>query len=208
MKKRISIKTVLSGTAVLAVLFAWYGSNLATRAAEKRAIARIDELTENSTSTAELENEAGPTCGTWAGGVVYTAARGPRMIRWMDLDAFRRVTQVEIQHEENPDLVLALAAFKDLERVSFYNGRVAPSFRSPVSAELAGALYLFQALHPNVEVQHDYSESTAYHSLRNPRDQSSDDAVANFGKSGANSIGAALQQDVFMEDPFDDAGSQ
>ncbi|TWT79629.1 hypothetical protein CA13_10330 [Planctomycetes bacterium CA13] len=152
----------MSVVTTIAIGFAWYARNSATRTQEPRSLARIEELTENRTSIFDISDAVNHWCGTWSGGVVYTELRGPAFIRCLDLDAFRRVTHIEFQHEENPDLVVELDAFEELESVSCSNWTTRLSDRSQSAAELAGVLYLFRSTHPDVDVRYDGSNTTAY----------------------------------------------
>ena len=162
MTPRFSLRSALVAITVLALLFGWYARSTATRANELRKIDAIERLTRGGVTIVEDVSTIGRR-GTWNGAMVRVRDCGPRLLRPLQLDLTKRVIAVEFNNETNVDLLAQLQAFRELESLSFnYQSTyitVHPLKRSPESAELIGALRLYTALYPDVEV--DYPDKDA-----------------------------------------------
>ena len=161
MRIQISIRTAFFSLTMAAICMAWYAKNATTRSNELRSLKRIEELASGRVPVSDIGSAGKNWCGTWAGSVVYTEQRSPRPFHWLDLDAFRRVTHITFQHEQNPHLVAELNEFNAIESVSFYNTTMTLSSSESESAvKLASALDAYGTLHPEVDVQNNYSDLT------------------------------------------------
>ena len=79
-----------------------------------------------------------------------------------------------------------------------------PLRRSQSTAELAGALYLFRSLHPDIDVRYDGSETTAYQASQSSSDNPFGDI---FGETDDPSLIANDPfggRSVASDDPFSD----
>ena len=152
---RTSIRTLFVVVGLFALVFGWYCRAFQIRSSEKVALDSIGALCDDSFSVVRIE-DGGGACATWSGGVAYTQPSGPWGLQWLDLDAFRRVTVMEFQHESEVDILPLLTRFSELKSITFNNGFSA--YPSSDEAQLAGGLRVLSACNPALKVNFDFSQ--------------------------------------------------
>jgi hypothetical protein len=80
--------------------------------------------------------------------------RGPAFLRKLNLDAFKRVTRIEVQHEQNPEIIDIIGRFQHLDEVFFDNGSVyAGEDLPPEELDYLNAVRQFRSTNPMTEVR-------------------------------------------------------
>ena len=90
--------------------------------------------------------------------MIHIRDETPWFLRMFQLDAFKRVVEVNLYHETNIELISFLPAFRDLESVSFdYDPTYAATYPMRMDGKilrLIGAIRLYVSLFPSVEVDY------------------------------------------------------
>ena len=146
MPRRFSIRTILFGTAMVAIALSVYVHNANARAKEQES---IDAIVSFTSPGATIVSEPGVSYQT-DGGVIWLEQTGPSYGSFYGFDIFRRVTMVKLVGEIDARVVGQLRTFRSL-RIVWLN----PYYRREHAqrvAELRLAVTEFRQMSPNVEV--------------------------------------------------------
>jgi len=155
MKPRYTIKAALALTAGIASAFGWYAYSASAYRSELQAIASLDR--DGGVTEVVASGKGLGLCGSWTGAIIRYDETGPKILnavhRELGINVFRRVTSVDFIGEVRPKLLAHLPAFTNLARVSFDYDQTNHYYTGDEIAELVGAIRLYAALYPHVDVE-------------------------------------------------------
>ena len=195
---------MLPATAAIAVVFTWGVSNYREWQAERAAIERLGELSYWDVSEVsqdildQLPNDGGFDCGFYVVGMSMTNdSTLPNFFapieRRLGISFFQRVTRITSHSVHDPEVVLELASFEKLRAITFYYSPTQPDKRPPDESEFAGAIKLFAAMNPKIDVS--WPGDPIVHSANG-------EPIAALDSFAVDDPFPAATDDSFADDPF------
>ena len=146
-KIKFSIRALALLTLAVALVAAWYARTAALRKAEVEAITKIEQLTGHEISISDYRYANN---GCIQGDEILTQQLAPKIIESLHLDAFVRVTNLQLNFVDNPQIIDELAAFQNLQSVGFTC--LTRASNADTIAPFENAVEGYKLNHPEVDV--------------------------------------------------------